>query len=294
MEDKFLDISEDRGIDIRKLIQTLKDIKQLRENYPELSIKVKSNYNNIKFTNDAEKWIEMNGDRNNWVVKAHNLPERATSNCLKIGTPYGLRNAIENFLLMCNNLYDYFRAIDSLQTSCQIIEPPEAKRDSASWRLVRYNKFVSIKIDFPNPTDTRHVNITFYGKEQLIRELSDIYYNTSDEQETERSDDDDSNSSDIYRDICLKLDVVDFPEVENHSENEEYTCAICLCNENEQDELPFICCDNLKCDCLFHATCLGQHLNTKSTKVLTMLIGECPFCKHKISSNFIILVQNCN
>ncbi|KAG5678610.1 hypothetical protein PVAND_008271 [Polypedilum vanderplanki] len=297
-EDKFLNISDSHQIDIKVLIKTLQDIKLLRENFPDILIEVKFNYSNIKFTKDInflkEVVLEVQNKDNRWKIIRHNLPESATINNLKVES---LKSIVDNFLIISNNLYPYFKVIDCLQNSCKIIAPEHDKRDVKLWRLLKYDKFTSIKVVFKNPFDINDTGITFYGKEHSVQSLLNTY-NSSNEQETKDMDVDsltaDDEFQDIYRDICNRLDIIDFPSVENNEINEENECAICLSYEDEFNQLPFVCCDNSKCECLFHVLCLNKHLSIKNTTVLTTRLAICPFCKQKISSNFLNLLQNVN
>ncbi|KAL7050786.1 hypothetical protein ACKWTF_004213 [Chironomus riparius] len=267
------------NINIRKLIQTLNDIKSLKESYPKsIEVAVKSNYTQIKISKqlkyDINAEMELCYAENNWIIMSHNFPEKAASSLLKIGSSTSLKSAVEGFLLLINNLKNYFESLYILDLNCIVLEPYE-KLMSINWRLIKYSKFAFIKIEFLDPLDVNNFNVTFYGKDHVIKELNEAYNTNSyyDEDET-----------DIYQKLCIKLKILEFPYTNRIEDSDE--CSICLCQHNEQNESPIVCCENPRCDQLFHASCLNQHLNINSYKVLSVAVGECPFCKQKISSNF--------
>jgi hypothetical protein len=266
-------------ISVRKLIQTLKDIKSLKESYPRsIDVAVKANYTQIKITKqlkyDIQAEMELNYAENNWIITSHNFPEKAASSLLKIGSSMSLKSAVEAFLLLINNLQNYFESLYILDINCIVLEPFE-KSMSINWRLIKYSKFAFIKIEFVDPLDVSNFTVIFYGKDNVIKELNEAYNTNSycDEDEI-----------DIYQKLCIKLKILEFPYTNRIEEHDE--CSICLCQYNEQNESPIVCCENPRCDQLFHASCLNQHLNVNSYKVLSIAVGECPFCKQKISSNF--------
>lgn len=269
------------AIDVRKLIQIIKDIKCVKEVFPFIEISAKNNYSKIKISKQLKyenvAIMELSYGDNNWLITSHNFPEKAASSLLKIESSINLKSAVEAFLLMINNLESYYEALYILDLNCIVLEPVE-KVPKINWRLIKYSKFAFIKIEFNDPLNIDNFSLKFYGKDFIIKELNETYNGNS------NNETDENDETDIYQKLCIKLKILEFPYTNRIEDTDE--CSICLCQHNEQNESPIVCCENPKCDQLFHASCLNQHLNINSYKVLSVAVGKCPFCKQKISSNF--------
>lgn len=277
---------ESDSISVGKLIQALKDIKSVKDAFPSVDIAMKSIYTKIrvrkklKYGNFAE--MELIQGSNNWILVSHSLPDKAVASLLKIDSSLNLKTAVENFMLIVNNLSNYFEALYILDLNCIILEPL-IKTTKINWRLIKYSKFAFLKIDFVDPLDVNNFNVSFLGKDHIIKELNETY--------NKLSEADGDEEMDIYQKLCTRLKILEFP-YSNKPDTDE--CAICLCPRNDENEYPIICCENPKCDQLFHASCLSQHLNinSKSIRILNVSVGECPFCKTKISSNYAGFIRN--
>lgn len=262
-------------INVRKLVQILKEIKLVKDAFPSIKVSVKSNYSKIKLSKKLKyayfAEIELEYDEMNWIIESHSFPE--TSNVLKIGSSISLKSAAEGFLLMINNLQNYYESLYILDINCTVLEPLN-KSMCINWRLIKYSQFAFLKIEFIDIMDVNNFKVTFFGKDHIIKELNETYNNSSN---------DDYGDDDIYQKLCRKLKILEFPYTQKDDETE---CAICLCHQNEENEAPIVCCENPKCTQLFHGSCISQHLNINSYKILSVAVGECPFCKMKISANF--------
>lgn len=284
-------------INVSKLIKIFKDIKQINDAFPELTIQSKSEFNQLKIsnlnsliTNCSEMELEFN-DKNIWIVKSHTFPKKAASS-LKLGSSTSIKNAVESFTLINNNLTDYYEALENLMLSCSnIICEPKLSTPNITWRLLKYSRFVFIKVEF-DPLNVSNLKVTFFGKQQLVNDLYEIYnkaYEKKIDEGNDESEEEDVWSNNIYRKLCSQLNVLEFPSLCEEADAEPDVCPICLCD----DEIAFVCCNNLKCQSIFHANCLAQQvLNINCVKVLSVAIAICPLCKERISTNFISMIQS--
>lgn len=88
----------------------------------------------------------------------------------------------------------------------------------------------------------------------------------------------------IYNKLLCIFDIPYFPVTDEN----QVDCSICLSYRCEFNRCPIVCCDNEKCDSTFHISCLEKYLRLQkqSMKILSICIGECPFCKQKLSNSY--------
>lgn len=262
--------SEDQNIDLKQIIQVLKDIKSLKDAHPEVSIAVKNNYNEIKISNKSQRFeIEFMYKENSWTLTSHNLPDRI--NLLKIGKPISLKRAVENCKIAIENLEEFFEVIDVIDRNIEVVQP-RIKSTKDNWRIVKFNKNVYIKIELPNPLNVKDVLVTFYGKSEHVEKIQELYNNQDHEDENV-----------YWRLHSLRYEIDDSGH--SQQENDKIDCGICFEYYDESDECPLVFCENSTCPQAFHSSCLSRHLKVSNLKILNVAIGECPYCKFKIQIN---------
>lgn len=249
----------------------MRDIRSLNESYPELKISVKRDYSEIKLSQELESKfdMELNYKDNSWLLTSHNLPNRITF--LKVGAPTSLKRAVEGCKAAIENLVDYFEVFETIDRNSEVLEPVEPTPKD-NWRIIKFSKYLYIKIELPNPLNIKDANVSFYGKQELVEKMSDLYNKLESDEENV-----------YWRLHCLKYDLDD----EDMDDEEKIDCGICLDFYNEIGQCPIIFCANTLCSQAFHIDCLSRHLKASNIKVLNVAVGECPYCKFKIQANFI-------
>jgi FANCL C-terminal domain len=124
--------------------------------------------------------------------------------------------------------------------------------------------------------------VTFHGCSDAVKEMEETYHNRCSQFE-----DDDST---IYEKLLKIFDTPYFPAVDE----ENVDCNICMSYRCEDSGgIPIVYCDNSKCSSSFHIGCLEKYLKVKKhVTVLSICIGECPFCKHILSNSYADYFKN--
>lgn len=179
---------------------------------------------------------------------------------------------------MLENLQPFYTSLQMLDEIC-IIGEPEVITSKTNWRLVKFSANLFIKIEFLNPMNLEEVSVTFHGATSLVKEMTETYNSKCDDVETET----------IYDKLLKVFDIPYFPA----TDEEDVDCSICLSYRCENDRCPIVCCDNEKCDATFHLSCLERFLKgQKHVSILSICIGECPFCKQTLSNSYAPFFQN--
>jgi hypothetical protein len=289
--------TDESHLDVNRYIQILKDIKTLSSTYHDIKISVKRNFTQIKISNInfTQAEIELEFKDNSWILISHNFPPKAASSLLKINQSSPLSKSVESANLLSNNLNEFYLALETLEKTCSCVEPVNKSPDIC-WRLIRYNKFLFIKVIFNNPFNIDDFSMEFFGKEKIVNEMKEKYnslgdYTQSDKMEIDGSDNDDDDLNftidepTIFQKLCKRLKIMYFPTINNQ---EGMECKICFDLYDDDNRIAMACCENEKCQELFHTSCLAQHLKINVCyKIMSVLNSTCMFCKSKISLNGI-------
>lgn len=238
-----------------------------------MKIYTRANYEELKISNikeNAEHYIQLKYDRA-WRVLDHQLPVQFDK------TLTNLQDSVRSYLMLLENLRPFYSSLEMLDEVC-IVGEPEVTTPRTTWRLVKFSNKVFIKIEFLNPLCIDEVSITFHGCTSTVKEMSEIYSSKCD----------DYNDETIYNKLLCIFDIPYFPaDIEDFID-----CSICLSYRCENNRCPVVCCDNEKCDSTFHISCLEKYLKVqKHVKVLSICIGECPFCKQTLSNSYAPFFQ---
>lgn len=175
-------------------------------------------------------------------------------------------------MCLLDNLQSFYSSLQKLDEIC-VVGEPEVITSKTNWRLVKYSKRVFIKIEFINPLSIEDVSVTFHGCTGAVKDMTETYHSKC-------SDYDDES---IYNKILNIFEIPYFPA----TDEDTIDCSICLSYRCEKNRCPIVCCDNEKCDSSFHISCLEKYFTSqKHVKILSICIGECPFCKQSLSNSY--------
>lgn len=254
-------------------------------NFPEVKVEVRSNYEELRISNIQENHLlNLKYNERTWNVLGHNLPllnfTGGSESTDMFANTSSLLNNVQLYKIILGNLEDFYDQMYSLDTVCAVVDPPVIT-PKTTWRLIKYNKNVFIKINIRNPLACSEASITFHGRTSEITELRRIY--------DEKSED--IKEPNIYRKLLLIFDIPFFP-VQDEASQED--CSICLSDRCEDfNQTAIICCDNSKCNSIFHKSCLSKYFALNHhVKLLSMFIGECPLCKMKLSASYEDIFKN--
>lgn len=237
----------------------------------------RSNYEDLKVTNVAEgtdHFLLVTREKSSWRVVFHNLPAQLDSQFLSVTD---LQESVRTYMMMLDNLQPFYSSLEMLDDIC-IVGDPQIITPKINWRLVKFNRKVFIKVEFLNPLCVDELSITFHGCTASVKEMTEIYNSKCDDFEDET----------IYNKLLCIFGIPYFPA----KEEDTVDCSICLSYRCDHNRCPVVCCDNEKCDKTFHISCLETYFKVqKHVKILTIFIGECPFCKHTLSNSYAPLFQ---
>lgn len=169
--------------------------------------------------------------------------------------------------------------MEMLDEVCCIGEPAIVTTKT-NWRLVKFSNKVFIKIEFKSPLDIGEVSVTFHGETNAVKQMEEIF-----NRNWQLYEDDDNT---IYDRILNIFEIPYFPA----TDEDTIDCSICLSYRCEHDRCPVVYCDNAKCSCTFHISCLENYLKVeKHVEVLSVCIAECPFCKQTLSNSYAPFFQ---
>lgn len=261
------DDKEEEKINLKQIIQVLKDIKLFKETNPDILLAVNKNYKIIQLSKEEDFKFDMQltFKNNVWIVTSHNLPNRI--DLLEIGKPTTLKRAVECCEKAIENLEEFYELIEELDSNFEIVQP-RIKSSKDNWRIIKFNNNHYVKIELQNPMNTKDISVYFYGKNEEVQKMTDIYNN----QQQEES-------------VSVKIHYLKY-ELEGSDSSEKGDCGICLEFYDDLDQCPLIFCDNPACPQAFHSSCVSRHLKVSNLRILNVAVGECPYCKFKIQVNF--------
>jgi len=264
-------------MDLKKIVKILKEIKGLKDVFPLIKISTRSNYEEIYISNlkeGTEHSIQLKYDKSSWNIVEHQLPIAIIKS-----TATNLQEAVVTYLMLLENLQPFYSSLEMLDDICSIGEP-EVITTKTCWRLVKYSNKVFIKIEFRNPLCIDELLISFHGCQSAVKDMRELYNSKCDE----------FNDETIYNKLLCIFEIPYFPA---HDED-SVDCAICLCYRcPESNRCPVVCCENKKCDSTFHISCLDKYLKLRedAVNIISVCIGACPFCKHKLSNSYAPFFQ---
>jgi E3 ubiquitin-protein ligase FANCL len=228
---------------------------------------------NIKEQTDHSVIIQR--EKSSWKVIEHHLP--LSHDIFPTNT--NLLGIIRVYLLHLENLQPFYSSLQTLDDIC-VVGEPEIVTAKSNWRLVKFSNDIFIRIEFTNPLNVDQVSVSFHGKTNLVREMTETF------EENWKDHEDDDNT--IYDKLLNIFNIPYFPA----TDEDTIDCSICLCYRCENNRCPVVCCENEKCDSTFHISCLEKYLKVqKHVTVLSICIGECPFCKQKLSNSYASFFQ---
>lgn len=136
--------------------------------------------------------------------------------------------------------------------------------------------------EFKNPLCVYELSLTFHGCTKDVREMEEMYHSRCSQFE--------EDGDTIYQRLLQIFDTPYFPA----TVEEKVNCSICASYRcDETGGIPIIYCD--KCSSTFHISCLEKYLKErKHVTVLSICIGECPYCKNSLSNSYATLLQSLN
>jgi len=174
--------------------------------------------------------------------------------------------------LLLDNLRPFYVTLQVLDDICYIGEPLVITTKT-NWRLVKFSNKIFIKIEFLDPFCIEELSVTFHGDTSTVKQMTEIYHAKCGDYQEEN----------IHKKLLQIFELPYFPAT--HEDCVE--CSICLSYYCENNRVPIVRCENDKCDMIFHLSCLEKYLKMqKHIKILSLCIGECPFCKQVLSNSY--------
>ncbi|XP_035785615.1 E3 ubiquitin-protein ligase FANCL-like [Anopheles albimanus] len=216
-------------------------------------------------------------------IVRHSLPEPAVMESFQRQTTLGRQwQTFCDTLDQLEELYDNLNTIDEL---CYVVHPSHIDTKT-TWRVFKYDRKVFLKIAL-HPLQPTAVDISFIGPTRMVAGLREQYSEKQDEWDTECN---------VHTNLLRIFDKMSFPmrpidQAVAGAEGEDH-CGICMGYRDAENRIPIVSCDNEKCSLIFHVFCLKEWFATQreSKKFFTISVGNCPYCKHKISSSFDDLI----
>uniref|UniRef100_A0A1B0D3S4 Uncharacterized protein n=1 Tax=Phlebotomus papatasi TaxID=29031 RepID=A0A1B0D3S4_PHLPP len=207
-------------------------------------------------------------DRAQVKVTDHSLPALPGEMFWKIGTIESHMASFQSFLGQLVEFYDNMHTIDEL---CFVVGPPEITTKTTH-RIIKFSEKIFLKISI-DPLIPSQISLNFIGPIAKVEPLREIY--------NEKIADWDSEM-DVHKNLLRMYDMIYFPMKENDVET---PCNICF-DYLQGSSIPIISCDNTKCNVIFHLQCLKNYFVTlRSSKTMfTLAMGQCPFCREKLTT----------
>lgn len=247
--------------------------------FPQVNIATRSEYEELKISNikdQTDHSMQLKYEKSSWIIVDHQLP----TSSFESKSSTNLLDSVRNYTLMLDNLQPFYDSLQTLDEIC-IVGEPAVITPKTNWRLVKFSNKTFIKIEFINPFCVDEISVTFHGCTNIVKEMTEMYNLKSGDYDGET----------IYHKLLSIFDIPYFPA----TDEEFVDCSICLCYRDESDRCPIVRCDNEKCDSTFHISCLEKYLSIKNhVRILSICIGECPFCKQTLSNSYAPFFQNIN
>lgn len=229
---------------------------------------------NIK--EDTNHSIQLKYEKSLWRIVDHQLPLRKAFD--KVST--NLLDSVTRYMMLLDNLEPFYKSVQTLDEICNVGEP-SIITSKTNWRLVKFSNKIFIKIEFLNPLCIEELSVTFHGCTNTVREMTETY--------NARSTSDFYEDESIYHKLLRIFELPYFPATDEDC----IECAICLSYHCENNRCPIVRCENDKCDSFFHLGCLEKYLKVQDhIKILSLCIGECPFCKQALSNSYAPFFKN--
>lgn len=246
--------------------------------FPQVKISINPiHFNEVVIKNiqvDSAHAIHARKENLSWKIVEHQLPVE-----LKVPTNSNLLGIVRIYKQNLDYLKPFYASLQMLDEVCCIGEP-DIVTTKTDWRLVKYSNKVFIKIEFKSPLNISEVSVTFHGETNSVKEMEEIF--------NQRWGDHEDDENTIYDKILNIFDLPYFPA----TDEDTIDCSICLSYRCENNRCPVVYCDNEKCQCSFHIGCLEKYLKVeKHVEVLSVCIGECPFCKQTLSNSYAPFFQ---
>ncbi|XP_049544999.1 E3 ubiquitin-protein ligase FANCL [Anopheles darlingi] len=216
-------------------------------------------------------------------ITRHTLPEPAVTESFQRQTT--LERHWQIFCDTLDQLEEFYGNLSTIDELCYVVHPTHIDTKT-SWRVFKYDRKVFLKVAL-HPLQPTAVDISFIGPTRMVSGLREQYSEKQDEWDTECN---------VYTNLLRIFDKMSFPmrpidPAEAGAEGED-DCGICMGYRDTDNRIPIVSCDNEKCSLIFHVFCLKEWFATQreSKKFFTISIGNCPYCKHKISSSFDDLI----
>uniref|UniRef100_A0A182QEV4 RING-type domain-containing protein n=1 Tax=Anopheles farauti TaxID=69004 RepID=A0A182QEV4_9DIPT len=218
-------------------------------------------------------------------VCQHTLPELAVSEALKRHN--SMHRHLETFLYTLAQMEEFYSNLATIDELCYVILPATIDTKTV-FRVFKYDLKVFLKITL-HPLSPMEVDISFLGPTKQVAKLKEMY--------SEKQKDWDPKCS-VYTNLLRIFNIIAFPmrPAGMPSPESEDNCGICM-NYHVAGHvwtIPIISCDNEQCPLVFHIHCLKEWFSTQreSKCFFSISIGNCPYCKHKISSSFDVILDS--
>lgn len=135
--------------------------------HPTIAIDLKS-YNQLRFRMDLHFLDIKLTESLSFSVVEHSLP---IPNAF-LDLNESALNLIDSFLMIKEQLNDYYSSLDTIDTLCYVLDPPKILPQT-NWRLIKFNDDLILKI-VVNPLNCA-VSCSFFGKDSEVERLMEQY-----------------------------------------------------------------------------------------------------------------------
>ncbi|XP_030376259.1 E3 ubiquitin-protein ligase FANCL [Scaptodrosophila lebanonensis] len=219
----------------------------------------------------------------------HSLPECVNWNELFKQQARTLSEPLALYLKFLEELSPFYESFVDIDELCQVLQPyPITTKDSI--RVFPLKDRVYIKLSIADPFAIHSsMELQIIGPTEEVSHLRHVLSDGLSSWDIELS---------IHNNLLRIFDLCYFPMPlsdlsTSKAEEEQQHCNICYVYRLDGGEVPLVSCDNTRCVLKCHAACLKKWFNSLSggKTFLEVSFGLCPFCKAKLSTSFVALLN---
>ncbi|XP_051160141.1 E3 ubiquitin-protein ligase FANCL [Leptopilina boulardi] len=269
------------SFDPESMKNRLNELRELLQNSSEIKVSSTYDMKNIKLTTNDISIIVQNKEGNLWKIINSDIPNILDNNSIE-NTFLPLNSICNIFISKLDSLKRVWCELKEIDSECWVIDPIHPKPHQL-YRRIYLSDSLSLMMTLDHSYLSSVPNVKLVGCESEVVKYRENLSDRIQLWDCEYS---------LLQNLYLLLDIIEFPQAPEKRNDENENIGIindeecCICFENEcDDQLPNIICNNTRCRKNFHSQCLRQWLESATGKpsAFNQIYGECPHCHEKIS-----------